>query len=228
MPYQRASLPLADRLAGEAYACAYRMRTFPACGACPARGQATEALMERHLALRRAALPEIVRVLLIAESPPWSAEGAAVRHFYNPAAPHPDNLFRATAAALLGEERSSWPAVGKSAALRALAARGFLLLDSAKCPVNHLAPRERRAAIRGCTGHVLAEELDHITLAPGAVICMVVRSTVPEAVRPVLAARGMERYLVEPEGLPFPGRWSDHRRRFITSLRTVAVGAPMP
>lgn len=175
--------------------------------------------MERHLALRHAAVPEAVRVLLIAESPPWSAEGAAVRHFYNPEAPHPDNLFRATAAALLDEERSSWPAVEKAAALRSLAARGFLLLDSAKCPVNHLAPRERRAAIQRCAGHVLGQELDHLLLTPDAVICMVVRSTVPAAARPLLLTRGMGRYLIEPKGLPFPGRWSDHRRRFVTSLR---------
>jgi hypothetical protein len=214
--------PLADWLGGEGYGHDYRTRSFPPCDACPARGQATEGLMERHLALRRVAVPEMVRVLLIAESPPWSAEGAAVRHFYNPEGPHPDNLFRATAAALLGDDRTLWPAAEKAAALRSLVAGGFLLLDSAKCPVNHLAPRERRAAVGACAGHVLAEELDRITLAPGAVICMVVRGTVPAAARPVLAARGLGRYVVEPEGLPFPGRWSDHRRRFITTLRAAA------
>src|SRR4051812_28954593 len=61
---------LAEWLAGEAYARAYRGRSFPSCGACPARCQATEALMERHLALRCVAVPDVVRVLLIAESPP--------------------------------------------------------------------------------------------------------------------------------------------------------------
>ena len=99
--------------------------------------------------------------------PPWSAEGAAIRHFYNPESPHPDNLFRATTAALLGDDRELLAGGGERAALRALADGGFLLLDSAKCPVTSCPARERRAAIHARAGHVLAQELDGITLAPG-------------------------------------------------------------
>lgn len=184
--------------------------------------------MEHHLALRRAVVPDVVRLLLIAESPPWSADGAAVRHFYNAEAPHPDNLFRATAAALLEDDRICWPVAEKAAALSALTAAGFLLLDSAKCPVNHLPLCSRRAAVAACAGHVLAEELTRISLAPDAVICMVVRGTVPAAARPVLASLGLGSRIVEPDGLPFPGRWSDHRHRFIKILRAAAARRPAP
>jgi hypothetical protein len=75
---------------------------------------------------------------------------------------------------------------------------------------------------------VLAGELDSLALAPDAVICMVVRGTVPNAARPVLASLGLESYLIEPDGLPFPGRWSGHRQRFIASLRAAAARYQVP
>src|SRR2546423_5310577 len=74
-------------LTGDDYAGRYRARAFAACAACPARGQATDAQMERQLALRQQAAPERVRLLLIAESPPRSAPEAMVRHFYHPESP---------------------------------------------------------------------------------------------------------------------------------------------
>jgi hypothetical protein len=219
-------------LADETYMRQYRTRTFAACRGCPARGQAADAQMERHLELRRRGAPHRVQLLLIAESPPWSADGAPVRHFYHPEAPPPDNLFRATAAAVLDEDRTRWPANEKAAALARLADQGFLLLDGAKCPVNHLASAERRAALSACAEHVLRQELARVPWASGAVICLVVRSTVPPAVNPVLASLGLRRYLVEPEAgggaLPFPGRWSDHRQRFITGLRAIAQRSSRP
>jgi hypothetical protein len=202
----------------------YRTRGFAPCAACPARGQASEPLMAHHLLLRQANLPATVRLLLIAESPPWSASETAVRHFYNPASPAPDNLFRATAAALLGDDRTRWQAAEKAAALSRLAEGGFLLLDSAKCPVNHLAPAAKRAATRTCAAHVLREELSRIRWALDAAICLVVRGTVPGAAGPVLEALELGPYVAHSECLPFPGRWRGHRARFIDALRALGEG----
>jgi hypothetical protein len=209
--------------AGGLYDQRYRTRGFAPCATCPARNQAEEELMAYHLALRRPAAPERVRLLLIAESPPWSKPGGRVRHFYNPGAPHPDSLFRATATALLDDDRTFWLPEDKARALGRLAAGGFLLLDSAKCPVNHLTAPARRAALHACAQHVLRGELERVPFAPEGVICMVVRSTVIAVAAPVLDSLGLGHRLVARDGLPFPGRWPNHRARFIETLREIGA-----
>ena len=58
--------------------------------------------------------------------------------------------------------------------------------------------------------------------APDAAICLVVRGTVPPAAGLILDALGLSARVVEPAGLPFPGRWPNHRDRFIAGLREAA------
>jgi hypothetical protein len=174
--------------------------------------------------------PARVRLLLIAESPPHSVPGSPLRHFYHPAAPSPDTLFRVTAPVLLPKWREDgggrWSPTDKEAALAELAARGFLLLDGAQCPVNHLsATGDRRGAVRRCADVVLRALLSDLEFALGARICPVVRGTVPAAVVPVLDALGLADRLAMREGLPFPGRWSGHRDGFQAGLAQAAASA---
>jgi hypothetical protein len=207
----------------------YVRRTFAPCAGCPARGEATAAQMGEHWRWRARFRPARVRLLLIAESPPYTEPGCPVRHFYHPAGPAPDTLFRATAPVLLadraGAKEDRSPAA-KAAALAALAERGFLLLDSAKCPVNHLPSiASKREVTRTCASAVLRAEIAALTFLPEARICLVVRGTVPQAALPVLDALGLAERIISREGLPFPGRWPGHRDTFQRALAAAAVQA---
>jgi hypothetical protein len=155
-------------------------------------------------------------------------DGAPIRHFYHQAAPSPDTLFRATAPVLLADcaraHVGRWSPAAKEAALASLAAGGFLLLDSAQCPVNHLADAAaRRRVARACAGEVLRAQLAALRLAPEARICLVVRSTVPQATVPLLEELGLMDRVVDRRGLPFPGRWTGHRAAFQAGLATAAA-----
>ena len=171
--------------------------------------------------------PARVRLLLIAESPPRTVGEAPLRHFYHPAGPPPDTLFRALAPALLGTDAlaEGCPAA-KEAALRRLAAGGFLLLDSAQCPVNHLPTMaSRREVVRRCAGAVLRQQVAALRLEPEARICLLVRGTVPAAALPVLGELGLGSRVPHPGGLPFPGRWPGHREAFQRGVRQAAAAA---
>jgi hypothetical protein len=209
---------------------AYTRRTYPPCAGCAARGQSTDAQAALRWGYRARFWPSRVRLLLIAESPPFSATGARIRHFYHPEAPSPDTLFRATAPVLLADRPEgrvgSRGADGKEAALALLAQRGFLLLDSAQCPVNHLADgATRRSVARRCAAAVLREMLALLDFTPEARICLVVRSTVPEAVLPMLAQLGLADRVHDRRGLPFPGRWTGHRAAYQAGLTAAAAAA---
>jgi hypothetical protein len=208
----------------------YVRRSYAPCGGCPARGQATDEQMAAHWSWRARFRPARVRLLLIAESPPYTVPGCPVRHFYHPEGPAPDTLFRATAPVLVavGPNGRRSPA-GKAAALAALAERGFLLLDSAKCPVNHLASHaSKREVTRSCAAAVLRAEIAALTFLPEARICLVVRGTVPQAALPLLRELGLEERVVSAEGLPFPGRWPGHRDAFQRALAAAAAQAGWP
>jgi hypothetical protein len=211
----------------------YVRRSYPPCAGCPARGQATDEQMAAHWSWRARFRPARVRLLLIAESPPYTVPGCPVRHFYHPAGPAPDTLFRATAPVLAAdwadETDGRRSPARKAAALAALAERGFLLLDSAKCPVNHLASlASKRQVTRACAAVVLRAEIEALTFLPEARICLVVRGTVPQAALPVLRELGLEERVVSPEGLPFPGRWPGHRVGFQRALAAAAAQAGWP
>jgi hypothetical protein len=211
----------------------YVRRSYEPCAGCPARGQATDEQMAAHWRWRARFRPAPVRLLLIAESPPYTVPGCPIRHFYHPGGPPPDTLFRATAPVLLadrpagpGSDRS--PAA-KAAALEALTQGGFLLLDSAKCPVNHLpSVPSKRDVTRACAAVVLRAELAALCFVPEARICLVVRGTVPQAALPVLQELGLRKRVVSPDGLPFPGRWPGHRDAFQRALAAAAAQAGWP
>lgn len=205
----------------------YVTRGYPACAGCPAREAATAAQMAASWAWRQRFRPERVRLLLIAESPPQTVGDAPLRHFYHPAGPPPDTLFRAVAPVLLAEDRiEQGRSEAKERALERLAVGGFFLLDSAQCPVNRLlTPAARREATRRCAATVLREQLAGLPLAAGARICLVVRGTVPAAALPVLRELGLAGRVTAPEGLPFPGRWPGHREAFQQGLRAAADAA---
>lgn len=204
----------------------YVNRGYPACGECPARGEATAEQMAESWVWRERFRPKRVRLLLIAESPPRSVVDTPLRHFYHPRGPAPDTLFRAVATALLDAAPArEGGAEAKEAALSRLAAGGYFLLDSAQCPVNHLPARDRRAAIHRCAGAVLRFQVAALALAPEARICLVVRGTVPGAALPVLRELGLVGRVADPAGLPFPGRWPGHREAFQQALREAAVAA---
>lgn len=182
--------------------------------------------MAAYWAFRARFRPRTVRLLLIAESPPRSFGLESLRHFYHPAAPPPDTLFRATAPVLVGEDATPRPesrTTAKERALARLAKAGFFLLDSAQCPVNHLAsPAIRGEVARRCADVVLRDWLARLCFAPEARICLVVRSSVPRSVLPVLQELGLDDRVVFPGGLPFPGRWPGHREAFQRGLAEAA------
>jgi hypothetical protein len=171
--------------------------------------------------------PARVRLLVIAESPPQTVGDAPQRHFYHPAGPSPDTLFRAVAPVLLAAGRIvPGDAPAKERLLVQLSADGFFLLDSAQCPVNHLrSPAVRRETVRRCAATVLRQQVADLRLEPEARICLVVRGTVPAAALPVLSELGLAGRVAHGEGLPFPGRWPGHRETFQQGLRAAATAA---
>jgi hypothetical protein len=205
----------------------YVTRSYPACAGCAARGAATEAQMAASWEWRERFRPARVRLLLIAESPPRTVGEAPLRHFYHPAGPPPDTLFRAVAPTLLGTDAiADRRPERKEAALCRLAAGGFFLLDSAQCPVNHLStPASRRDVVCRCAAVVLRQQLTALSLEPEARIGLVVRGTVPAAVLPVLQELGLAERVVHPDGLPFPGRWPGRREAFQHGVRLAAMAA---
>jgi hypothetical protein len=211
----------------------YVRRGYAPCAGCRAREHATDEQMAAHWRWRARFRPACVRLLLIAESPPFTVSGCPIRHFYHPGGPPPDTLFRSVAPVLL----AGWPngagsdrtPAAKAAALEALTRGGFLLLDSAKCPVNHLpSAAHKRDVTRACAAVVLRAELAALCFVPEARICLAVRGTVPQAALPVLQELGLGQRVVSPDGLPFPSRWPGHRDAFQRALAAAAAQAGWP
>ena len=96
--------------------------------------------------LRRRYRPEVVRLLLIGESPP-DPRDAELRYFYAPTLSRYDNLYRGVSAAFYGSA-AGFDVREKVANLERLRDDGVWLVDAVEHPVNAKTKSERRRAIR--------------------------------------------------------------------------------
>lgn len=158
--------------------------------------------------LRERWKPDRVRVLLVGESAP-DPSAAERRFFYAPTLTRADNLFRGVVEAFYGQKpgRAGDP---KAPWLERLHDDGVFLIDLVPFPVNALARRERREALRAHVDDLVAEA---VGLEPGGVI-VCHGPTFKEAGAPLLAA-GLP--VLHDEPIPFPlGNW---RERFKEEVR---------
>lgn len=159
--------------------------------------------------LRERYRPDVVRVLLIAESPPDPAEGDR-RFFYSPTLTGPDNLYRGVAEAVYGTE-PDFDVTDKPAVLDRLTADGYWLIDLCDHPVNHLSSTQRRHELRQAVPNLVARARD-ISPTTGAIVCM---TPVHRLVTRPLREAGVT--VLHDEPFPFPMNW--HRTRFIEGFR---------
>lgn len=165
--------------------------------------------------LRLANKPDVLRVLLVGESPPDPGLGDR-RFFYAPVLAAHDNLYRGVAAALYGTE-PSLDIRDKPAVLKRLRNDGFWLIDALEDPVNHLTRRERLSRLRLAAPR-LAERVSELRPSEGVIVC---HSLVFDACADRIRRSGIP--LMHEAALPFPlGNW---RARFIDEMRRALTHA---
>jgi hypothetical protein len=164
--------------------------------------------------LRNEYKPDVVRILLVAESPP-DPLGADRRFFYSSTLTGHDNLFRGVALAAYGLSKEDLNRTGKPTILRRLQRDGFLLIDAVEYPVNHLGSGARRAAIRESASGLVARVRQYEPVR-GVFICP---TPVFTAVTPTLRASGVS--VLNTAAAPFP--LANTRRRFVEVWRESIV-----
>jgi hypothetical protein len=151
-----------------------------------------------------------VRILFVGESPPASG-----RFFYR----RDSGLYRAIRDAF----REIDPALSDESFLAAFRAAGCYLIDACPRPVDRLDRLERTAAVRA-SERDLGRTIRR--LRPDAIVT-VVRSTAATVERAASSAGWQGPMIV----LPYPGRWSRHRARFlellVPMLRGLAADSPL-
>jgi hypothetical protein len=164
---------------------------------------------EDYAGARKKYMPDKIRILFVAESPPSSGG-----FFYFPRTVGKDHLFRETMKAL-----KLWPvnlAMGKgldkTPLLEEFRSKGFFLIDTCQLPVDKLPADQRRDTIlRDAAGLALrAQQLhpDHIIL---------VKKTVYHPVRDALERNGLGHKILNNEPLSFPSHGNQSSYR--TALR---------
>ncbi len=165
--------------------------------------------------LRLAYKPDVLRVLLIGESPPDPGSGDR-RFFYAPTLAAHDNLYRGVAAAVYGLE-PTLDIGDKTAVLKRLWSDGFWLIDALEHPVNRLSRRERLSRLRSAAPR-LAARVSVLKASEGVIVC---HSLVFEACADEIRRSGAP--LLHETALPFPlGNW---RARFIEEMRRALAHA---
>lgn len=159
--------------------------------------------------------PEVIEVLLVAESPPDPGSGER-RFFYAPVLDAKDNLYRGVVTAVYGTE-PDFDLADKAANLRRLQRDGFWLVDLCDAPVNHLRGAARRQALKAAIPG-LVERACQAAPGRGAVIC---KADLHPLLSGPLRAVGVD--VLHDQPLPFPMNWS--RRAFVDGFRA-AIGQP--
>lgn len=157
--------------------------------------------------LREKYLPDRIRCLLIAESPPDPGAGQR-RFFYAPNLSY-DNLYRGVAEAVYGAE-PSFDVRAKREILQRLQKDGFWLIDAVQHPINKESHGPRVAAIRRAVPE-LVERCRRLRPA-GVIIChAVVFSAIAQPLREA------DIPLLHSVPIPFP--LANVRERFIVEFR---------
>lgn len=147
--------------------------------------------------LRRSYRPARIRLLFIGESPPASG-----RFFYR----RDSGLYRAIRDAFRRVE----PSITDDTFLEVFQGLGCYLIDACAAPVDHLNAKSRRAACLASEPG-LTRSIRH--LEPAAIVTLVksIRDNVERA-----ADRARWRGPILD--LPYPGRWTSHRKIFLERL----------
>lgn len=159
--------------------------------------------------LREQHRPDHVRILFVGESPP-DPGASRRRFFYSPTLTRHDNLYRAVALALYGED-DALDLADKAEVLRRLRDDGVWLIDVTDQQVNKLNSRARTAALRESVPAFVARVVE-LHPALGVVVC---KAPLYALVQPPLAAAGVPVLHAEP--IPFP--LGNHRARFVEQVR---------
>lgn len=159
--------------------------------------------------LRAAYRPEVVRLLLIGESPPDPCGGMR-RFFYAPVLSY-DNLYRGVIAALYGTEPSFEPRK-KLDFLERLRSDGVWLIDAVEQPIDKRSMAARRRAI-AAGAPSLVDRVRAVAPTVGVIIC---HGVVFELAAPALNASGVN--VLHSHALPFP--LGNCRAEFVESFRS--------
>ncbi len=176
-------------------------------------------MMEEYSISRNRFKPSNVKLLFVAESPPYSGG-----YFYFVRTIGKDHLFRETMKAL-----SVWPlrrplrkGFDKTGLLEEFCSRGFFLIDTCERPVDRLSPKARRISIAREASGLASRAKD---LDPGSMV--IVKKTVYGPVCYALESIGLGDRILNTEPLPFPSHGNQKRyrlllRRWIRKLNHVS------
>ena len=158
--------------------------------------------------LRSKYRPNSIEILLVAESPP--NPGSSQRRFFCSPALLIDNLYRAVALAMYGQD-PDFRVDAKESVLRRFADDGLWLVDAVDVPINQLSTAERHRAIKESIPS-LVSKCRNAQPRRGIIIC---HGGVFELTGSALRAAGLR--VLHEQPLPFPlGNW---RERFVTRFR---------
>ena len=158
--------------------------------------------------------PEQVKLLLVAESPP-DPRSRERRFFYSPSLKY-DNLYRAVAIVLYGDE-DGFDLRAKPEYLGRMRDDGVWLIDAVDTPVNGLPRVERLRKVKEAAPQ-LAARCQKLDPSVGVLVC---HSVVYRAVAETLRSNQVR--LLHDRPLPFP--LGNTRRQFVDGARGALSGA---
>lgn len=173
-------------------------------------------MIEKYRAAALRYRPDCIRVLFIAESPPFVKPGGRPSYFFFDESAS-DLLFATVIYAVLGVEFRK--ASGKKAAvLRSFQAGGYWLIDVVEHPISHIPPRDRPLTVYRYVPNLLdrLEGLRSEGVLDDSTGFAIIKKDVWETVEPVLSEKGY-RVLNRSAPIGFPAYHRD--RRTVEAIR---------
>lgn len=180
-------------------------------------------MLERY---REAALryrPARIRVLFIAESPPFTRPGRNSSYFFFEDSPS-NLLFATIVYALFGEEYTT-ASGSKAALLERLRDNGYWLIDAVEHPINDVPPKQRPEIVRKALPDLLGRlaALRSRGVLDDSTGLAIVKKDVWSAITPTLIENGY-RVLNRDAPIGFPGYHRD--KRTVQAIRS-AIGSSL-
>jgi hypothetical protein len=179
------------------------MKRIVDCNKCLALGINYSTTKEENLLFAYQYKPEIVKVLWIVESPPYSNPP---RYFYRPELTKHDSLYKEVMKSL-----DIIPSSPKADSLNKFKQLGYFLIDAAKCPIDKKNSRLKTQIIKNCSS-ILQQEV--ISLEPEKII--IIKATLYNDVYKCLCEIGFDKNIINSKPIPFPG--SGQQRRFRNAI----------
>jgi hypothetical protein len=177
----------------------------------PTRRPMSEMTPKDYLVLRRRYQPEIIKLVIVAESPPVGG-----KYFYKPEGKTTEPLFAALMKQLLDHRPHT-----KEEGLREFQRRGWVLVDATYEPVN--TPEARRDSIIERDYPSLLEDLKGL-ISDRAVPLILIKANVCRVLEPKLLK---DRFNVVNRGLviyfPSNGRQTEFYRQFSAILKSAGI-----